>query len=197
MHLKYTQRFQYWDLDCSSSRVPNVSGSNYCQSMGLFHSIGGACISKHIRGLYFRGSFYGRSILHSSFFLSGSDIIPQRRGNMASGTITNPKALIALNVPTYVYRPISGNQTSNWTYTVEQSGILMLTFSFNERSYIPITVNNAAVATIAMTGGAYAEITTISIPVVKGQVVAVTNLTGTSYIIGTSSALIAYPYQPT
>ena len=88
-------------------------------------------------------------------------------------------------------RPLSANQTSDWSYTVPQTGILYLNFISTVRTYCGITWNGAAIGDIAI---APSEATTalVTIPVKKGDVIAVTGLTSNCFLVATRCALMAY-----
>ena len=113
---------------------------------------------------------------------------------MATGKINSVGKMIADNAPKTIYRPLNQQAESEWTYTVEASGILLLVFLVYARSYMTVKINGATVGVVALNGGTAPESTTISIPVAKGQVVTVTNLT-TNSRLDTFSSLIAYTYQ--
>ena len=117
---------------------------------------------------------------------------------MASGTIKNTTAEIANQTPETIYRPISENQYSSWTYTVPYSGILYLCFAGMNRKWSTIKIDNIPIASIAVTPSTAGAPNGMTIPifVTKGQTVFVDGLEDQWYLLASVTCLIAFPLQP-
>ena len=115
---------------------------------------------------------------------------------MASGTIKNITAEIANQTPETIYRPISENQYSDWTYTVPYSGILYLCVNSTTRSYVTVKLNNNLIGVTAL--GNYNPSQSVTLPVIvtKGDTVTVINLTADCFLVAGVTALMAFPLQP-
>lgn len=92
---------------------------------------------------------------------------------------------------TLAVRPISGNQTSDWTYAVPQTGILYLTFVSTTRTYCGILWNNANIGDVAIAPSG-ATTALVTLPVKKGDTIKVTGLTSNCFLSGTRCCLITY-----
>lgn len=110
--------------------------------------------------------------------------------NQSDLDVLNSK-ITTLN-PSTLYRPLSENQTSPWTYTSPHDGVLYLTFVGTVRSYIGIQWNGAYICGVAMPATSGIPIAqTVTIFVRKNDVINVPGLSSTCYLIASQTTLIA------
>lgn len=111
---------------------------------------------------------------------------------IGNGTITG--ALSTLNgnfKPTTLYRPLSADQKSNWSYSVPHTGTLYLYFTGTVRTYCPIFWNSSIIGSVSMPSSSVPLIQTVTINVKKGDTIVVNALNNDCYLSGTGTCLIA------
>lgn len=95
------------------------------------------------------------------------------------------------NQPTTLYRPVSADVKTTWTYTATHTGMLYLAFNSFQRTYIGVEWNNAAIGDFAIPTGSSDSAFVIPIAVKKGDTIKVNNLNANCYL-STRTALIAW-----
>lgn len=93
--------------------------------------------------------------------------------------------------PTTLSRPISGNQTTDWTYTALHDGTLYLVFVGTIRSYCSVLWNDAYIAAVAFADNSTPLANTITVNVKKNDIIKVIGLNANCYLISTQTAFIA------
>lgn len=127
---------------------------------------------------------YNSNLIDTKLGAVGNDSVQDQIDDLNS-------KLTTLN-PSTLYRPLSENQTSPWTYISPHDGVLYLTFVGTARSYIGIQWNGAYLCGVAMpdtSGSPLAQ--TVTIFVRKNDEIYVPGLSSTCYLIASQTTLIA------
>lgn len=142
------------------------------------------------------GSDLASSIKTLGSLLGTSDVV----NNLTSTATTAPlsaaqgKALndkIIGRKPTTLLRPISENQTTEWTYTAPNDGTLYLVFVGTVRSYCSVLWNNAYIGAVAFADNSAPLANTITVNVKKNDIIKVVGLNTNCYLISTQTAFVA------
>lgn len=106
------------------------------------------------------------------------------------------RALTGVQKPTTLYRPLSADQTSNWTWTAPYTGVLYITFISNTRTYCGISWNGVNIGDFCVAGNNQG-MSAFVVPVLvsKGNEIFVGNLSSNCYLSGTRTCFIAYGFQ--
>lgn len=105
------------------------------------------------------------------------------------------QALTGVQKPQSMYRPLSTNQTSDWTWTAPYTGVLYLSFVSSQRVYITVRWNGAELPHIAIPPANPNALIPYTILLKKGDTVGVYGLSANCYLHGTLTAFIAYGFQ--
>ena len=89
-------------------------------------------------------------------------------------------------------RPLSADQKSGWTYTVPKSGVLYITISSATRTYCSVKINDTNIADFAYTTTSPNATNIITLVVGTGDIVNVTNLSSSCYIMASRTSLVPY-----
>ena len=99
--------------------------------------------------------------------------------------------LLHITEPTTLTRPISGNQTSAWSWTAPYNGILYLSGISNQRNYFGVLWNGVNIGDIAI-GGNNQGSTAFMVPFIlkKGDTISTSALSTDCYLLGTRTCFI-------
>lgn len=137
-------------------------------------------------------------IWQGSLYTAKSNIASGATLSTANLTAVSGGGLNALNTkisgrnPKTLLRPLTVNQTTDWTYTAPHDGTLFLTYISKVRHYTSVNWNGAYIGAFSLptyNEQNYAQ--TMSIPMAKGDSVSVTGLSPDAYLIQTQTAFIA------
>ena len=90
--------------------------------------------------------------------------------------------LLHITEPTTLYRPLSANRTTPWTYTAPYNGMLYLAVASSTRAYCGITWNGNEIGDFCLPTMSPAGAMTIPVLCKKGDVIGVTNLTANCFL---------------
>lgn len=105
------------------------------------------------------------------------------------------QALTGAGKPQTMYRPLSSNQTSNWTYTAPYNGVLYLNFVSSQRSYVSIDWNGARMPHVAITTTSPNALLPYTMLLKKGDKVQIDGLNSNCYLSATTTSFVAWSFQ--
>ena len=99
--------------------------------------------------------------------------------------------------PTTMYRPLSADQKSDWTWIAPYTGVLYLSFVSITRTYVWVEWNDEMLPHIALSTASPSPnvLTPYTILVKKGDRVGIYGLSNDCYLNGRLTAFVAYKFQ--
>lgn len=139
------------------------------------------------------GLYWASSAIGTNAALSTSNLTADNQGglNKLKGDIDSLNSKITGRKPTTFIRPLSENQTSEWTYTAPHDGTLYLVIVGTVRSYCSVMWNNNYIAAIAFPDNSVPLAHTVPVNVKKNDAIKVMGLNTNCYLIATQTAFIA------
>lgn len=175
------------DVEISNNTVAFTSSDVADGSATSWTTVTKLSSGEALKSLFAKVSQMFKNIRYLYKMLGTTDI-----SSIGGGTVTG--ALSTLNskiTPTTLYRPISADQKSNWTYNVPHTGTLYLFVQGTVRAYVSINWNNSLIASVTMPNNSIALIQTVTVNVKKGDKISVNGLNSECFLASAGTCLLA------